>query len=193
MSARILYSEVIIPGFLRGVDYCIFRVNRSFDGSFDGRGKAHSYICGTRRSDNTSLFPATITWRISGGFACDESNSIWPVSKLIAEGITIVRNDGFAHFMGNFQIIKETPGQPDITYFEGTMELIGRSGSHQQLGEQCNQDNHIEGWLIGQGGKPVPEYTLRAVIVAKGPLSSGVWPFADTTVDRITGTLMKAL
>jgi hypothetical protein len=192
MSAH-SYSEVLIPSFLRGVDYCIFRVNRSFDGVFDGGERARSYTCGKGRPDNTSLFPATITWRVSGGFACDESDSIWPVSQLIAEGITIVRNDGFAHFMGNFRIITKTPGQPDITYFEGTMELIGRSGSHQQLGEQCNQIDHIEGWLIGQGRQPVLEYTLRAVIVAKGPLSSGVWGFLDTTVDRITGTLVKAL
>jgi hypothetical protein len=72
------------------------------------------------------------------------------------------------------------------------MELIGRSGSHQALGEACDEEEHIEGWLLGRGGRPVPEYTLRLVIVAKGKLDEGVHVFPDTSVNRITGTLIQS-
>jgi hypothetical protein len=46
--------------------------------------------------------------------------------------------------------------------------------------------------FIGRGQRPVSNYTLRAVIVAKAQLTTGVGPFPDTSVNRITGTLIKS-
>ena len=89
------------------------------------------------------------------------------------KGTTIARKDKVAH------------------YLVGTMELVGRIGSHQQLGEACDEDNRVEGWLVGRGEPPVAGYTLRAVIVAKAQLGIALMPFADTTINRITGTLIK--
>ncbi|HSL46712.1 MAG TPA: hypothetical protein VK897_24970 [Anaerolineales bacterium] len=192
MGALNPFPDVIIPGISLKVNYCIFRVNRTFDGIFEGPESAtHSYICGTEPGDDTSRFTAKIRWRITGASDCDESTSILPTSVLNAKGTTIVRNDGFAHFSGKFKIVTEQLEEPTITYFEGRMELIGRSGSHQKLGEECNQDNHVEGWLIGRGRGPVPEYTLRVVIVGNGQLSVGTEPFPDASANRLTGTVMK--
>jgi hypothetical protein len=133
-----------------------------------------------------------MTWRITAALECDESVSVLPASQLTAKGTTITREDGFAHFMGEFSIVKQEQDKPDVTYFQGTMELIGRSGSHQRLGEACDEEEHIEGWLIGRGQGPMPKYILRVVIVAKGKLSEGVIAFPDASVNRITGTMIKS-
>jgi hypothetical protein len=107
------------------------------------------------------------------------------------KGITVVREDMFAHFVGTFSIVRKRPQLPDIPFFKGTLELIGRIGSHQTLGEACDAEDHIEGWLVGRGQRAMLKYTLRAVIVAKGRLSAGIHAFPDTSVNRIEGTLMK--
>lgn len=193
MSSPNPFPGVTIPGLSSSVNYCLFRVNRTFDGVFEGSSAAPAYTCSSgRTAKKTSRFPTTITWRITAALQCDESVSVLPASLLTAKGTTIVRNDGFTHFMGKFSIVKKKQGQPDVTYFVGTMELIGRSGSHQALGEACDEANHIEGWLVGRGQPPVPEYTLRVVIVAKGNLSAGTVAFPDAAVNRITGTLVKS-
>jgi hypothetical protein len=94
--------------------------------------------------------------------------------------------------MGSFRIIKKEQGKPDVTYFQGILDLIGRSGSHQALGESCREEEHIEGWLIGRGRRPVAKYILRVAIVAKGKLAEGVNAFPDAGVNRITGTLIQS-
>jgi hypothetical protein len=174
--------------------YCIFRVDRTFDGVFEGSEKAASYTCGTGSAGKeTRRFSSTITWRITAALSCNESVSVFPVSQLTAKGTTIARNDGFAHFFGKFSIVKKEQGKPDVTYFQGTLELIGRSGSHQALGEACDQEEHIEGWLVGRGRRPVPKCTLRAVIVAKGQLTEGTHAFPDASINRLTGTVIQSL
>ena len=64
---------------------------------------ARSYIYGTGPANDTSRFPAMIMSRITVPSDCDESASILPISVLNAKGTTIVRNDGFAHFIGKFR------------------------------------------------------------------------------------------
>jgi len=188
------FPDVLIPGISPSVKYCIFRVNRAFDGVFEGSERATSYTCGTgSAAKETRRFPSSITWRITAALDCDESVSVLPTSQLTAKGATIARDDGFAHFIGKFSIVKKEQGKPDIAYFQGTMELIGRSGSHQALGEACDEEEHIEGWLIGRGRRPAPNYTLRVAIVAKGKLAEGVHAFPDASVNRITGTLIQSL
>ena len=193
MSSPKPFPEVTIPGIASGVNYCIFRVNRTFDGMFEGSQRASSYTCGTGpEAKKTSRFSSTTTWRITAALDCDESFAVWPTTLLTAKGITIAREDGFAHFVGTFSSVQKKTGQPDVPYFKGTLELIGRSGSHQKLGEACDEDGHIEGWIIGRGQRSVSKYILRAAIVAKGKLSIGVGPFPDASVNRITGTLIKS-
>jgi hypothetical protein len=186
------FPDVTIPVISPGVKYCLFRVNRTFDGVFEGSQKP-PYTCGTgHAAKQTRHFPSSMTWRITAALNCDESVSILPSSQLTAKGTTIARDDGFAHFIGKFSIVKKEQGKPDVTYFQGTLELISRSGSHQALGEACDEEGHVEGWLIGRGRRPVAKYTLRVVIVAKGKLSEGVNVFPDASVNRITGTLIQS-
>lgn len=193
MSSPNPFPDVTIPGISPGVNNCIIRVDRTFDGTFEGSKRASSYPCGRGdEAQKTSRFSTTITWRITAALDCDESFSVWPSTQLGAKGVTIARDDGFAHFVGKFSIVKKSQGQPDVPYFKGTLELIARSGSHQKLGEACDEEEHIEGWLTGRGQRPVSKYTLRAVIVAKGKLSTGVGPFPDASVNRLTGTLIKS-
>lgn len=192
MSSPNPFPNFSLPGISPRQNYCIYRVNRVFDGTFEG-SRGRSYPCGTRIVGQVTSFPTAIAWRTSPMYTCDESEAIWPASMLIARGTTIIRPDEFAHFIGQFSIVKREEGKPDVLYFEGRLELIGRSGSHQALGEICDAEEHIEGWLIGRGLQPVLSYTLRAVIVAKAKLSKGGGPFPDTTVNRITGTLLKSV
>ena len=114
---------------------------------FEGSERTVSYTCGDgHEAKRTSRFPTSLTWRITTPLNCDESFSIWPSTQLTAKGITILREDNFAHFFGKFSIVKKNAGNPDVPYFKGIIELICRSGSHQILGEKCDEENHIEGW-----------------------------------------------
>ena len=187
------FPDIIIPGLSSGINYCLLRVDRTFDGTFEGSERATSYRCeAAHETKKTTRFSSTVTWRITAALTCDESFPIWPSTLLTAKGITIAREDGFAHFVGQFSIVKKQPGQKDIPYFKGTLELIARSGSHQSLGEACDEEDHIEGWLVGRGQRPVSKFTLRAVIVAKGKLAIGTNAFPDASINRLTGTLIKS-
>jgi hypothetical protein len=187
------FPVLSIPGISTSVKYCILRVDRSFDGVFEGSERAAVYTCGAgSAAGETRRFSSTITWRVTSALNCDESISVLPSSQLTARGTTILRRDGFGHFLGKFTIVKKAQGQPDVTYFQGVIDLISRSGSHQALGEACDEDEHIEGWLIGRGARPVAKYTLRAAIVAKGNLNQGIHAFPDASVNRITGTLIQS-
>jgi hypothetical protein len=186
------FPNIIVPGISPGVQYCIFRVNRTFDGVFEGLQGASAYTCGTGpAARKTHNFPSAMTWRITAALECGESVSVLPASQLTAKGTTITHEDGFAHFMGEFSMVKTEQGQPDVTYFQGIMVLIGRNGSHQMLGEVCDEEEHIEGWLIGREPGPMSKYILQVVIVAKGKLSEGVIAFPDPSANRITGTIMS--
>jgi hypothetical protein len=187
------FPDITIPGISANVKYCILRVDRTFDGVYEGSGRPATYTCGTGADGKeTQRFSSAITWRITAALACNESASVFPTSQLTAKGITIARKDGFAHFIGKFSIVKKEQGKPDITYYQGTLELIGRSGSHQALGEACDEEEHIEGWLIGRGLRPVPKCTLRVEIVAKGNLAAGTHAFPDASINRMTGTIIQS-
>jgi len=185
------FPDVKIPGISPGVNYCILRVDRTFDGMFESSQSGRPYQCGTGHPKKTIRCPTELTWRVTTPLACDECASIWPSTQLQAKGINIARADGFADFVGKFDIVKKAMGQPDVLYFSGTIELISRSGSHQILGEACDEKQHMEGWLVGRGFGPASKFSLRAVIVARAEFSIGVGPFADTSVNRITGALVK--
>lgn len=193
MPPPIPFPDLVIPGISSGINYCIFRVDRSFDGVYNGGQSAASYDCTNGPVvKNTSRFSASITWRITSPLACDEVSEVWPSTQLTAKGITVVRADAFAHFLGTFSIVRKRPPEPDIPFFKGTLELIGRIGSHQTLAESCDAEDHIEGWLVGRGQRAMRKYTLRAVIVAHGKLTGGTHAFPNASVNRMEGTLLKS-
>jgi hypothetical protein len=170
---------------------CILRFDRVFDGSIQSTTKSE-YSCkrGVNKifTDKTSLLTTILAWKITVSTNCDESKQTFSATGLKGEGSTIVRHDGFAHFFGTCSVIEKKFGQPEITHFKGSIELIGRTGSHQSLGELCNQDEHIEGWLVGQGQGELSNCMLNAIIVCKGKFPSGALP--DVSINRITGSLV---
>lgn len=181
------FPDIDIPWIEQGRDYCILRVNRTFDGTFEGSDERSRYLCEERR---TERFGGEVAWRITASPGCDESDTLLPSGFLAARGTTFLRDDGFAHYMGQF-VIKTGPLPTDVTLFHGILELIGNTGSHQFLNEACNERGHVEGWLIGRGVGPAERYTLRVVVVAEGTLEPGTHLFGNAAVNRLTGTLIR--
>jgi len=182
------FPDIQIPWIVSNTDYCIFRVNRSFDGTFEGREPEAKYRCD---ETGTVRFNAAVTWRVTASLLCDESETLLPSGLLTGRGEAFLRGDGFAHYLGRFMIVKKELNQPDVTMFNGTMELIGRIGSHQALGEPCDAKEHVEGWLIGRGVGPAERYTLRVVVVGESTLGPGIHAFPNAAVNRLTGTLIR--
>jgi hypothetical protein len=184
------FPSISIPWITSNTDYCIFRVNRSFDGTFEGRNPEAQYRCDR---NGTMRFNAGVTWRITASLNCDESSTLLPSGFLTGRGETFLRDDGFAHYLGQFTIVRKQLGQPDVPMFRGTMELIGRSGSHQALGEACDERGHVEGWMIGRGvaGGPAEKYALRVAVVGESTLEPGIHAFPNAAVNRLTGTLFR--
>ena len=122
----------------------------------------------------TTHVELTIT---SAGAPCDQDPGVIPnASMLVADGFTLRRTDGLAHFVGTFKI-NNPKGGP---VFAGELELFQRVGSHvPPYGQEaCNIPEHVEGWLIGRGDELAPRATLRALVVGKGwfPEASGETP-----------------
>lgn len=184
------FPDINIPWITSNTDYCIFRVNRSFDGTFEGSDPEAKYRCD---EIGTARFNAELTWRITASPGCDESDKLLPSGFLSARGETFLRDDGFAHYLGRFTIVKKGFGLPDVPMFSGIVELIGRSGSHQALGEACDEKEHVEGWLIGRGiaGGPAEKYALRVAVVGQSTLEPGIHAFPNSAVNRLTGTLIR--
>ena len=182
------FPDIDIPWIEQGRDYCILRVNRTFDGTFEGDESAERYMCDDET--RTMRFAGEVTLRITASPGCDESDTLLPSGFLAARGTTFLRDDGFAHYLGQF-VIKTGPLPSDITLFSGILELIGNTGSHQFLNEACNERGHVEGWLIGRGVGPAERHTLRVVVVAEGTLAPGTHVFGNAAVNRFTGTLIR--
>lgn len=178
------FPDINIPWIDPHTDYCILRVNRTFDGVFEGQEETPWYHCDETA---TTRFNAGITWKITAAPGCDESEKVLPGGLLTSRGTTFLRRDGFAHYLGRFRIANTD----DVTLFTGTLELIGRIGSHQLLGEPCDAREHVEGWLVGRGEGPAERYMLRVVVVGEAVLEPGVHGFLNTAVNRLTGTLFR--
>ena len=112
-----------------------------------------------------------------------------PSGQLQARGNTTARGDGFALFSGRFKIVRLEQGQVKEVYFVGIIYLASRIGSHQALGEECDEKDHLEGWLAGNGRNKLEKYSLRVALVAKGALPSSVLP--DASINRISEVLAK--
>jgi hypothetical protein len=186
------FPEVTIPGISPSARACIFRVARTFDGLIERSEKRRPYECGAgTAAKRTRLIATKLILKVTTKLDCDECWDVWPATQLRARGTTIARGDGFAHFVGKFTIVLPNPDGRDVPYFKGMLELVGRTGSHLTHGERCDEKNHIEGWLVGRGLRPVARSTLRAVIVANGDLSEGVGAVTNTAINKLVGTLMR--
>ncbi len=182
------FPDMEIPWIGSNTDYCILRVNRSFDGVFEGHEPERRYRCDEL---GTERFDSAVTWRVTASPGCDESAKLLPHGFLTSPGTTFLRQDGFAHYLGRFLLVKQDPASPDVPMFTGTLELIARSGSHQALGEACDEKGHVEGWLIGRGEGPAEKYTLRVIVVGESTLEPGTHAFPNAAINRLTGTLIR--
>jgi hypothetical protein len=163
------------------------RVNRSFDGDMAAL-RSRTFRCNVGGQETRERHITTeIAWRLGVGFDCDESMPVVPNSFISARGTTILRDDSFAHFNGRLTITFDPNGPQPVLLFTGRLDLIGRIGSHQFLGEQCDQGEHFEGWLEAQGQGPLARRRLRCVVVGHGVLPDGVAAIVPN--NRIIGTL----
>lgn len=169
---------------------CLIRVNRTFDGNFQSL-EPRRYVCRDYRKETIHTVRTTeIAWRLGAGIDCDESEAIVPNSFIGANGVTVVREDGFAYFRGAMEITDFPEDSPPVPLFTGRLQLIGRIGSHQSLGEACDEENHFEGWLEAVGVEKLKGFELHCVVVGAGVIFEGIT--TDTTVDRISGVLCRA-
>jgi hypothetical protein len=197
------FPNVTIPGLAQGtgVKYCIYRVYRHFEGHYGPKENARHpprYTCRLRdTSQQTRRFASSFGGRVppSDTPGCEEALEVFPRSPLVATGTTIIRADGFSHFIGKFTFDKIEMGKVTGHYYRGTIELFGRIGSHVKLGEACDERLHHEGWLVGRGVRNLSQYTLRALIVAYGRQSEGdkISFIADPLNNVVTGAVIKVL
>jgi hypothetical protein len=174
------FPNVTIPGVPPTGNCCLWQISKTAQGRRDA-SFGTPYACGTGQ---TARGTAQIRLNLSSaGATCDQINLIPNSSRLEASGNLIRRADGFGHFMGKFTI--NNPA--GAVLFSGTLETIDRIGSHHPpFGtETCNQQGHLEGWLVGSGSPPLSNFTLRALIVARAST------FSAPVTASIDGTLIK--
>lgn len=126
---------------------------------------------------------------VTSGPPCDQNPPLIPDgSTLEVKGNTIRRADNFAHFFGTFVIRRPNNGP---ILFRGRMEALDRIGTHHPpFGtEACNEQGHLEGWLVGRGSTLLPNHTLRALITARASLPTGTAP--ATVSASLDGVLIK--
>jgi hypothetical protein len=181
------FPPVEIPGIPDTGEYCLFRFSKFFDGILMSEPQsAWGCTAGETRRSKTE-----INFRVysNGGRECDEEVPGVPANLFLhARGFTLHRGDkGPAHFTGTVEL---KDGAAGPTIFEGTMELTARMGTHEALGEACNEFDHVEGWIVARGVGRLNVYTLRAMIAAKADLPDGLANEAPS--NRITGVIIKA-
>ncbi len=180
------FPPVEIPGIPDTGEYCLFRFNKFFDGILMSELQSR-WGCTT---GETGRSKTEISFRVySNGRECDEAVPGVPENLFLhASGFTLHRSgNGHAHFTGKVEL---KDGAVGPTIFEGTMELTARIGTHEALGEACNEFDHIEGWIVARGVGRLHVYTLRAMIAAKADLPNGLANEAPS--NRITGVIVKA-
>ena len=164
---------------------CLRRLGYSFDGVFEGHAPARAISCAP--DANSREFQASIDWRLASTAVCDEEGLGAP--RLTAHGTTTVRDDGLAHFSGTFEIGVESPEESVAVVCRGHLDLIGRIGSHAFLGEACDRDDHVEGWLVGTSTDESAPTTWHAIVAGSGRLELGTHTFASPAENRIVGVV----
>jgi hypothetical protein len=127
----------------------------------------------------TEQWATKIVLRLApGNKPCDETAAFVPNGSVVeAEGVTIHRGDGVAHFHSLKLILRKPNGQ--VLSVNGCMELLDKVNTrHPPFGQEpCNTKDHVEGWLVaswteGVAGEPkgkADTFTLRAQIVGTSP------------------------
>lgn len=161
MSPAILVPKVTIPG-VPVADCCLRHLHKAFEGHRVFKPEV-PYDCDgmftVRGATSIVMKPLLVAH-------CDEQPSPIPNgSVLTSEGTTIARQDGLALFCGKFTISNPNGG----LLFTGYMELMDRVGTHHEPfgAEKCDEEYHIEGWLVGKGSRRYADLQLRALVVAK--------------------------
>jgi hypothetical protein len=185
-QAAELFPPVEIPGIPATGEYCLWRFGKFFDGTLAGELQS-IWGCktGEMRRSKTE-----ISFRVySNGRECDEAVPGVPENLFLhASGFTLHRSgNGPAHFTGTVEL---KDGAAGPTIFQGTMELTARIGTHEALGEACNEVDHVEGWIVARGVGRLHVYTLRAMIAAKADLPDGL--AGEAPSNRISGVIIQA-
>ncbi len=177
--------------------YSLLRISKSFDGAFIVKKLV---TISSSDKDPLQSGKAEIMFRIRSESQkkCDESIPPFPTNTTVlkANGKVIIRKDGLAHFSGNFEITDLLPENEKLL-FKGTIEMMSKIGSHQStLGngcaEQCDEDGHLEGWLIGTGVRQSTRYSIRAIVVtdiSENLPKGGTFPANAKIVGIITSEL----
>lgn len=181
------FPPIEIPGIDYSRDLCMWRINKSFDGNAEGVFWRR-YEC---RTGLTSLHRTSIALRVlsnDGEGGCDEEYPRLPKNWFLeTSGMTIYRQDGLAHYSGRVQV---RDGAVGPVLFEGIMELMSRIGTHQALGERCDEEKHMEGWIVARGVEAFSNLTLRAMVAGEAALPGGVLP--TPPLNRITGVIIES-
>jgi hypothetical protein len=178
-----------IPGIAYDRDLCMWRINKSFDGNAE-KTFWRDYDC---RTGSTGLYRTEIALRVlsndgDGEGSCDQEIPGLPKTMYMeAWGMTIYRKDGLAHFTGG---VKLKDGAAGPVLFEGTIELMARIGTHQALGESCDEKGHMEGWIVARGVEAFSNLTLRAMVAGEASLPGGLLP--TPPLNRITGVIIES-
>lgn len=180
------FPPISLPDIPSSGNYCLWRINKSFDGTLQAQ-LGFPYACETGETRHS---PTTITFRVLSNNAptCDEAVPGVPANMFLqATGTTVHRADGLAYFTGTV-VLRDGAAGPVL--FRGPMELAGRVGTHQILGERCNEITHVEGWIVARGAGALGNLTLRAMVAGKADLPNGL--AAEPPSNRITGVIVKA-
>lgn len=181
------FPPVEIPGIPDTGEYCLWRFGKFFDGTLASELQS-MWGC---KTGETGRSKTEINFRVySNGRECDEAVPGVPENLFLhASGFTLHRSssNGLAHFTGTVEL-KDGAVGPVI--FEGTMELTARIGTHESLGEACNEVDHVEGWIVARGVGRLSIYTLRAMIAAKADLPNGL--AGEAPSNRMAGVIIKA-
>jgi hypothetical protein len=180
------FPPMEIPGVPDTGEYCLWRFGKFFDGTLAGELQS---IWGCKTGE-TQRSKTEINFRVySNGRECDEEVPGVPANLFLhASGFTLHRGgNGPAHFTGTVEL---SDGAIGPTIFKGTMELTARIGTHEALGEACNEVDHVEGWIVARGVGRLSVYTLRAMIAAKADLPNGL--AGEAPSNRMAGVIIKA-
>jgi hypothetical protein len=168
------YPQTTIPTLPTTGNFCLWQVHKEIkDGSLTPR-LGPPYQCGAKKPYAVQRGNLKVTFEFyTAGTPCDQAPDLIPNgSRLIASGVVFRRADGLVDFAsygrGRFAIMDPN----GLLLFTGFVELMIRIGTHQPpFGqEHCEQENHMEGWLVGLGATKWEGMCLRALLVANAVL-----------------------
>jgi len=177
---------VTIPGVPTTGSCCLWRIHKKAGGDRRVTWQVPYATDKGPTARGSTVIRLTLT---SEGPPCDENPGLVPNNSVLqVRGYTLRRADSFAHLIGTFTLSNPA----GAVLFSGTLEAMDRIGTHHAPfgGEQCDQQGHLEGWLVGKGAGPMAPFTLRALVVGRASLPTGTAgaPIAAS----IDGTLIKS-